>query len=193
LCPRSRTIERSIRATGISAPLPDRCLATSQACLGRREAFKIARGILTVLVQRIDGATVIRLVVAAVAAALLSASCRDTPPARTPAVVWRPLGSWTGRTSMQTEPFISNTGSLRLRWETGNAAAPGAGTFRVTVHSDVSGRPLVLAVDARGVGRDTAFVTEDPRSFFLAVESAGLDWSLAADEGIAATAGAKGR
>ena len=127
--------------------------------------------------------------------ALLLLSCGDeAPPARTAAVVWRPLGSWSGRGSMQTDPFISDTGSLRLRWETTNEAAPGTGSFRVTVHSDVSGRPLVLAVEARGVGRDTAYVIEDPRSFFLAVESANVDWTVAADEGVAATAGpAKGR
>jgi len=119
---------------------------------------------------------------------ILSASCRsDAPAARTPAVVWRTLGSWSGRGSMQTEPFISDTGSLRLRWETTNETAPGTGTFRVTVHSDVSGRPLVLAVDTRGVGRDTTYVSEDPRPFFLAVESANLDWTVAAEEGVAAT------
>jgi hypothetical protein len=122
--------------------------------------------------------------------ALLTPSCADDAPrARTPAVVWRKLGSWSGRGSTQTEPFISNTGSLRLQWETRNEAAAGTGIFRVTVHSDVSGRPLVLAVDARGVGRDMTHVSEDPRSFFLAVESANLDWTLAAEEGVAATAG----
>jgi hypothetical protein len=124
----------------------------------------------------------------ALAAIFLTASCRgDAPRPRTPAVVWRNLGSWSGHGSMQTEPFISDTGSLRLRWETRNETAPGAGTFRVTVHSDVSGRPLVQAVDTRGVGRDTTYVSEDPRSFFLAVESANLDWTVAAEEGIAAT------
>jgi len=122
--------------------------------------------------------------------ALLNASCGGAADAaRTPAVVWRKLGSWSGRGPMQTEPFISDTGSLRLRWETRNEAAPGTGIFRVTVHSDVSGRALVLAVDARGVGRDITYVSEDPRSFFLAVESANLDWTVAAEEGVAATAG----
>jgi hypothetical protein len=120
--------------------------------------------------------------------ALSTASCRgDAPPARTPTVVWRALGSWSGRGSMQGDPFISDTGSLRLRWETRNETSPGNGTFRVTLHSDVSGRPLVVAVDTRGVGHDTTYVNEDPRSFFLAVESANLDWTLAADEGVAAT------
>ena len=88
---------------------------------------------------------------------------------------------------MQTEPFISDTGSLRLRWDTSREAAPGTGTFRVTVHSDVSGRSLVVAVDTRGVGRDTVYVNEDPRPFFLAVESTNLDWTVEAEEGVAAT------
>ena len=123
-----------------------------------------------------------------VAVALLGASCRDEAArARTPTVVWRRLGAWSGRGSMQTEPFISDTGSLRLRWETIHEAAPGTGIFRVVVHSDVSGRSLVVAVDTRGVGRDTTYVSEDPRPFFLEVESADLDWTLVAEEGVAAT------
>jgi hypothetical protein len=127
-------------------------------------------------------------------AAFFNASCGDAPPAAQPAaVVWRAVGSWSGRGSMQTEPFISDTGSLRLRWETRNEAAPGTGMFRVTVHSDVSGRSLLLAIDARGVGRDVTYVSEDPRSFFLAVESTNLDWTLAADEGFAASSPGKRR
>ena len=123
-----------------------------------------------------------------VGVALLNAACRnDAPGGRTPTVVWRTLGSWSGRGSMQTEPFISDTGALRLRWETSHEAAPGTGVFRVTVHSDVSGRALVVAVDARGVGRETTYVNEDPRPFFLSVESANLDWTVAAEEGVAAT------
>jgi hypothetical protein len=121
--------------------------------------------------------------------ALLSASCReDRTRERTPTVVWRKLGTWSGHSSMQTDPFISDTGSLRLRWETSREAAPGTGTFRVTLHSDVSGRSLLVAVDVRGVGRDTTYVTEDPRPFFLAIESANLDWTIEADEAVAATA-----
>ena len=103
-------------------------------------------------------------------------------------MVWRKLGTWSGHGSMQTDPFISDTGSLRLRWETSREAAAGTGTFRITLHSDVSGRSLLVAVDVRGVGRDTTYVTEDPRPFFLAVESANLDWTIEADEAVAATA-----
>jgi hypothetical protein len=121
-------------------------------------------------------------------AAVLAASCREAPPrAGEPAVVWRHLGAWSGHGSMQTDAFISDTGSMRLRWETRNESAPGQGFFRLTVHSDVSGRSLVEAVDVRGVGAATTYVTEDPRPFFLAVESANLDWSVVAEEAVAAT------
>ena len=87
---------------------------------------------------------------------------------------------------MQTESFIGN-GSLRVIWETRNEAAPSTGTFEVTVHSSVSGRPLVQAVEQRGVGGGTAYVSEDPREFYLVVESSNLDWSVTVEEAISAT------
>jgi hypothetical protein len=65
--------------------------------------------------------------------------------------------------------------------------------FRVTVHSAVSGRPLVVAVDHHGAGRDTAYVNEDPREFYLVVESSAVDWDVAVDEGIRATTDAPER
>ena len=130
----------------------------------------------------------IRVLVLALGVALLAGACRGAAPQTgEPAVVWRSLGSWSGRGSMQTDAFISDTGTMRLRWETRNESAPGAGYFRITVHSDVSGRSLVQAVDVKGVGSETAYVTEDPRPFFLAVESANLDWSVTAEEAVAAT------
>jgi hypothetical protein len=127
------------------------------------------------------------MIVVLVGVAVCASCANQMPAAQTDAVVWRKLGTWSGRGPMQTEPFISETGSLRLRWETSHEAAPGTGVFRVTVHSDVSGRSLVLAVDNRGVGRDVTYVSEDPRPFFLVIESANVEWTLVADEGVAAT------
>ena len=124
--------------------------------------------------------------------ALVCESCGGGAPRAqtqtgTGTVVWRQLGSWSGRGSMQTEPFISDTGSLRLTWGTSHETTPGTGIFRVTVHSDVSGRSLVLAVDSRGTGHDVTYVTEDPRPFFLAVESTNVDWTVTAEEALPAT------
>jgi hypothetical protein len=102
-------------------------------------------------------------------------------------VAWKPLGSWSGHGVMQTEAFISDTGSLRITWETRNEAVPGKGVFTVALHSGVSGRPLLDAVSHQGPGRDVAYVTEDPREFFLVIESSNLDWSVSVDEGFPAT------
>lgn len=109
-------------------------------------------------------------------------------------VVWRSIGSWSGRGNMQTESFTSDTGSLRVRWHTSHEVRPGDGTFRLTLHSAISGRPLVEAVDHRGVGADTSYVSEDPRVFYVVVDSARVEWSFTIDEGIGArTIGASDR
>jgi len=109
-------------------------------------------------------------------------------------VVWRSIGSWSGRGNTQTESFTSDTGSLRVRWQTSHEVRPGDGRFRLTLHSAISGRPLAEAVDHRGVGADTSYVSEDPRVFFVVVDSARVEWSFTIDEGIGArTIGASDR
>ena len=114
-------------------------------------------------------------------------ACRDAPkPVLQDTVAWRPLATWSGHNLMQTEAFISDTGSLRITWETKNEAAPGQGTFTVTLHSGVSGRSLLEAVQHKGAGRDVAYVTEDPREFFLVIDASGLDWTVAVAEAVPA-------
>ena len=119
------------------------------------------------------------------AAAGATATCRKPAPPAEEITVWQRRGTWTGHAGTQTDPFISDTGLLRITWEA-RGASPDA-TFRITVHSDVSGRPLLVAVDRHGPGRDVAYVTEDPRQFFLVIDSEGLDWSVEVAEGVAAT------
>jgi hypothetical protein len=120
---------------------------------------------------------------------LLACGCRgQATPVTVETVAWKPLGSWSGHGVMQTEAFISDTGSLRITWETRSEAVPGKGVFTVALHSGVSGRPLLEAVNHQGIGRDVAYVTEDPREFFLVIESTNLDWSVSVEEGFPATA-----
>ena len=121
--------------------------------------------------------------------ALFATACNSRPKPSTREVqVWRKLGSWSGSGPVSTEPFVSDTGTLRLQWEVRRERVPGAGVLKITVYSDVSGRPLLLAVDHRGPGRDTAYVNEDPRPFYLGIESANIEWSVTVDEAIQATA-----
>ena len=61
------------------------------------------------------------------------------------------------------------------------------GSLRLTLHSAISGRPLAPIAEHQGEGEDTVYLSEDPRDFFVVVESAGLDWSLRVEEGVTGT------
>jgi hypothetical protein len=41
--------------------------------------------------------------------------------------------------------------------------------------------------DFQGVGQNTAYVNEDPRTFYALVESSNVDWRFTVDEGFPAT------
>jgi hypothetical protein len=124
-------------------------------------------------------------IVALVALLFASACNRQPAPAAKQDVFWRPLGSWSGRGNTQTPSFTSDSGSLRVRWQTRNETPgdnDGAATFRLTAQSAISGRPIAVAVDARGAGQGMAYVNDDPHVFYMLVESANLDWSFSVEE-----------
>ena len=119
----------------------------------------------------------------AIVVAVAAVSCR--PPTKPPpkdVVVWKEIGSWSGRGNLQTESFTSDTGGFRVRWETKNETKPGAGTLKVVFRSGDSGRPIIEAVDARGVGHDDEEVADQVRWYFLTIESANVDWTVHVDE-----------
>jgi hypothetical protein len=117
---------------------------------------------------------------------LLASACEAPPPkaVQEEVVAWKNLGEWSGRGNAQTESFVGLTGSLRMRWHTKNEAPEGGGTFRLTLNSAISGRPLQETVDEKGPGEGTAYAAEDPRAFYVLVESANLDWSFTVEEAI---------
>ena len=73
---------------------------------------------------------------------------------------------------------------MRVRWRTDHELLADAGTFRLTIHSAVSGRPLLLAVDHQGAGHDISYVHESPRTFYGVVESKDLTWSFTVEEAV---------
>jgi hypothetical protein len=117
---------------------------------------------------------------------LLVAACAS--PAARPApeevVIWKELGSWSGRGNVQTESFVGLTGALRMHWRTMNPSPADGGTFRLVLQSAISGRELRDVVEVKGAGEDTAYVAEDPRVFFMSVEAANLDWSFTVEEAV---------
>jgi len=117
------------------------------------------------------------------AIAVLTGACRsEPPPAVKEVVIWRSVGSWSGRGNVQTESFTSDTGGFRLRWGTKNETKPGAGRLKVTFRSTDSGRPIIEAVDVRGVGRDEAEVADYVRWYYLTIESSDVEWTVQVDE-----------
>jgi hypothetical protein len=80
------------------------------------------------------------------------------------------------------------SGALRVKWETRNESPSGAGTFRVSLHSAISGRVLQVVVDQRGAGGDTLYIEDEPRVSYLVVDSKNVDWSMTVEEAVPATA-----
>jgi hypothetical protein len=112
------------------------------------------------------------------------------PPARAEqapgsGTAWRTLGTWSGDGSRQTDSFDVATGALRIRWETSHETTPGAGRFKVSLHSAISGRPLQTVIDARGTNSDVAHFEDDPRVSYLVIESTAVDWRVTVEEAVA--------
>jgi hypothetical protein len=122
-----------------------------------------------------------------VAVILIMVSCQPQQPKPAPAkhnvLGWRPIASWSGHGNTQTDSFDIGSGQWRIRWETSHEQAPGKGYFRLKVHSLVSGRFVETAVDHTGVGKDVVYVAEEPRAFFLVIESTRVDWNVSVEEG----------
>ncbi len=100
---------------------------------------------------------------------------------------WHTLGSWSGHGNVQTESFVSETGYLRIRWETSHEAKPGEGHFQLAICSSISGITLLNAVDVHAAAHDTVYLNEDPRPFYAVIQATGIDWKFTVDEGIAST------
>ena len=118
-----------------------------------------------------------------VSASMAASGCAQGPKAAPKReVVWRALGSWSGRGSSQTESLTTDSGYLRVRWDSKNASV--GATLRLTAQSAISGRPLSTVVDQKGEGSGMSYLGEEPRVFYVLVESGNLDWSFTVEEGL---------
>jgi hypothetical protein len=124
----------------------------------------------------------------ALAAALLVpvlflTACNSAPAKpKTPLVGWRHITDFSGRGSTQTESFNIEATQWRIKWEAKGDTNPSTGTLLVMVNSAVSGRPIALGLEHTGNGKGIAYVTEDPRFYYLVITSENLDWSFSIDE-----------
>jgi hypothetical protein len=126
-----------------------------------------------------------------VVAALVCGACgaREPAPATTDVVIWKPVGTWSGRGDSSTTTFTSDAGGFRVHWQTRNPSRPDAGRLRVVFLSADSGREIIEAIDARGAGGGVEEVAaERPRWYYLSIQSADVDWTVTVDERIEAQA-----
>jgi hypothetical protein len=124
--------------------------------------------------------------------AFAASGCRRQPPPpprpAEPAIAYHKLGSWSGHGNLQTESFTSDTGALRVKWETtadpGDAASPAQGAFKLTAHSAISGRPLQEVVDQAGAGSGVGYVQQDPHVFYVVVDAHHVNWRFTVEEAV---------
>lgn len=121
--------------------------------------------------------------VALCAAALLLTSCRPTTgSARRVVTASRPVGSWQGTGSKSVGDINSDTGRFHITWETRQEQPAGQGTFKLTLRSAVSGRPLQVLVDRRGAGRGEVDFADAGRIYDFLIESQNIEWSFSVVE-----------
>jgi len=119
------------------------------------------------------------------AAALAAGACgrhaSQAPQKAERSVVWRQLGSWAGRGSLQTESFTSDSGTLRIRWETssppdsGSTAELGGGVGGPAARDGAAGVPPSRDASGgapAGARQSAQTRTVEPGSFHLAAHSA---------------------
>jgi len=137
------------------------------------------------MIQTAPRSLALRFILAAalLVPALCLSACNSAPAKpKTPLVGWRHIADFSGRGSTQTESFNIEATQWRIRWETKGDTNPSTGTLLLMVNSAVSGRPIALGVEHRGNGKGIAYVTEDPRLYYLVITSENLDWSFSVDE-----------
>jgi hypothetical protein len=109
-------------------------------------------------------------------------SCSKPAPPKQLESVTREVGSWSGRGTTTVGDVNSETGRLRISWQTSNETVQGGGTFKLTLRSGVSGRTIAVIADHKGVGSGTVSTDEGPRTYDFLVESANVDWTFRVEE-----------
>jgi hypothetical protein len=129
--------------------------------------------------RRVAGIAIVAVAIAA--SSVWLAGCRtETRAASRKETFWRPVGTWSGSGRRQTESWPGDTGAMRIRWTTTKAKADG--TFQLTIHSAISGRPMQVVVEHEGDGEGTEYFSDDPRVFFAVVDAKNLDWTFTIEE-----------
>ena len=119
-----------------------------------------------------------------IAIGLATPACRSDSSSSERHVVTasRPVGSWRGTGDQSVGDINSDTGRFHITWETRAETRPGAGTFKLTLRSAVSGRPLQVIVDHKGEGKGEADFADAGRIYDFLIDSHDVEWSFSVVE-----------
>jgi len=114
---------------------------------------------------------------------MLAPGCSPPPTEPQPIVaVTRTVGSWQGRGTRTVGDVPSETGRFRIHWQTSNESPAGAGTFKLTLRSAISGRTIGIVANTTGTSAGTTVFDEGPRTYDFLVESSNVDWTFRVEE-----------
>lgn len=68
----------------------------------------------------------------------------------------------------------------RVKWK----ATGAKGNFKLTANSAVSGRPITELAEHEGPGEGIGYVNDDPRQYYLVIDSSDLDWTVTVEQSI---------
>ncbi len=70
----------------------------------------------------------------------------------------------------------------RVKWKAANQTPGTKGKFVLTANSAVSGRPITELVSHEGPGDGIGYVNDDPRQYYLVIDSSDLDWTVTVEQ-----------
>lgn len=133
--------------------------------------------LLLVLFQADEAARAARIAELEAQLKTLEAQLAAISAARAAAEPWKPVASWKGNGSKNTESFVTKTGEWRIAWK----MSSGDGVLSVTVY-DSQNEVVDVAVIANGAGSDVSYVRAKPGRYYLTINSAATNWEITVEE-----------
>lgn len=109
---------------------------------------------------------------------------RDSAPewATTPGNGWSGLGTWSGDGLQNTGTFTTQTGSLKLSYDTTDVTDPAGIHFSVTIYDANDNRPIDIILSIREPSEGESHYRGRPGEYYLSINAANVRWSLTLEE-----------
>ncbi len=105
---------------------------------------------------------------------------RDSPPewATAPGNEFVSLGTWSGDGMQSTGTFTTQTGSLKLMYDTTDVTDPAGIHFSVTIYDANDNRPKDIMLSIREPAEGESYYNIRPGEYYLKINAANVRWAL---------------